>query len=55
MRKEVSNVKKTVKTSVLGVIAKAARKGAAVGANSASVWGFHQPKEPEAARKLRKS
>lgn len=49
------NMKKNVKKSVLKVIAKAGRISAIAGANSASVLGYHQPKEPEAARKLRKS
>ena len=49
------NMKKNVKISVLKVIAKAGKISAIAGANSASVLGYHQPKEPEAARKLRKS
>lgn len=48
-------MKKNVKKSVLKVIAKAGRISAIAGANSASVLGYHQPKEPEAARKLCKS
>ena len=48
-------MKKTFKTNVLEMVAKVAKKSAVFGANSASIWGFHQPKEPKAVRKFRKS
>ncbi|MGN0614332.1 MAG: AgrD family cyclic lactone autoinducer peptide [Porcipelethomonas sp.] len=44
-------MKKTVKANVLGAVAKIARKSASAGASSASVLGFHQPKEPKALKK----
>ncbi|MCM1529709.1 MAG: cyclic lactone autoinducer peptide [Alistipes sp.] len=48
-------MKKNLKENVLKAIAKAGKISAVVGANSASVLGYHQPKESEAVRKLRKS
>ena len=38
-------MKKTFKTNVLEMVAKVAKKSAVIGANSASVFGFHQPYE----------
>lgn len=47
-------MKKTFKTNVLEMVAKVAKKSAVIGANSASVFGFHQPKEPKAVKNLKK-
>lgn len=44
-------MKKTVKTNVLGMVAKIAKKSAVIGANSASILGYHQPKEPKSLKK----
>lgn len=50
----MSKVKKTAKKNVLGVVARAAKKSAVIGANSASIFGYHQPKEPKALKKIKK-
>lgn len=47
-------MKKTVKAGVLDVVAKIAKRSAVIGANSASIWGFHQPKEPKSLKNLKK-
>jgi cyclic lactone autoinducer peptide len=47
-------MKKTFKTNILEVVVKVAKKSALIGADSASVWGFHQPKEPETLKNLKK-
>ena len=47
-------MKKDLKKNILSVIAKVGEKGAAVGASSASILGFHQPKEPKALQNLKK-
>lgn len=44
-------MKKEVKKSVLKTIAKAGFKSALIGANSASMLGFCQAKEPKALKK----
>lgn len=50
----MSKVKKTAKKNVLGVVARTAKKSAVIGANSASIFGYHQPKEPKALKKIKK-
>ena len=45
---------RNTKKTFLKVIAKVGEKSAKLGANSASMLGFHQAKEPEALRKLKK-
>ena len=45
---------RNAKKAFLNVIAKVGEKSAKLGANSASMFGFHQAKEPEALRKLKK-
>jgi cyclic lactone autoinducer peptide len=37
---------KTAKRSILKMVAKIGERSASIGCNSASVFGFHQPKEP---------
>lgn len=38
---------KSAKKSILKAVAKVGAKSAEIGASSASILGFHQPKEPE--------
>lgn len=45
---------KSVKKAILNVLAKAGMSSAINAAGAASAYGYHQPKEPEAVRKLRK-
>ncbi len=47
-------MKKNLKKNVLSAIAKVGEKSAVVGASSASILGFHQPKEPKALKNLKK-
>lgn len=42
---------KKVKTHVLKAIARLGEKSAKIGCNSASLFGFHQPKEPNLIKK----
>ena len=44
-------MKKELKNSVLKTVAKAGLKSAAIGANSASMLGFCQAKEPKTLKK----
>lgn len=37
---------KKIKVSVLKTVARLGEKAAKIGCNSASLFGFHQPKEP---------
>lgn len=45
-------MKKTVKKSVLDVIAKAVLGTAKAACGAASAWDCYQPKEPEALKKM---
>ena len=54
MRKEVKKMEK-MKKSILKKLASASKFAAVKAAGSTSWGGCHQPKEPEAVRKLRKS
>ena len=47
-------MKKNEKNTILRAMAKVCAKTAVVGANSASMLGYHQAKEPEALKKLKK-
>jgi cyclic lactone autoinducer peptide len=38
---------KLIKKDVLSILAKVGKKSAEIGCNSASLFGFHQPKEPK--------
>ena len=40
-----------MKESVLKAIASVGKKSAEIGCNSASIFGFHQPKEPTKLKK----
>ncbi len=42
---------KMTKKSVLKAIATIGRKSAEIGCNSASLFGYHQPKEPKSMKK----
>ena len=42
------------KKSILKVIAAIGKKSAKIGCNSASAFGYHQPKEPKALQNLKK-
>jgi cyclic lactone autoinducer peptide len=42
------------KDTALKIIAAIAKKSAEIGSNSASVLGYHQPKEPTALKKTSK-
>lgn len=43
---------KKIKVSVLKTVARIGEKAAKIGCNSASLFGFHQPKEPVQAKKI---
>ena len=43
---------KKIKVSVLKTVARLGEKAAKIGCNSASLFGFHQPKEPVQAKKI---
>ena len=45
---------KVTKTAILKAIAKIGKKSAEFGCNSASILGYHQPKEPANLKKLLK-
>lgn len=45
---------KSAKKSILKAVAKVGAKSAEIGASSASMLGYHQPKEPKALRNLKK-
>lgn len=45
---------KSAKKSILKAVAKVGAKSAEFGASSASMFGFHQPKEPKALQNLKK-
>ena len=45
---------KSAKKSILKAVAKVGAKSAEFGASSASMFGFHQPKEPKAMQNLKK-
>lgn len=45
---------KGIKSKVLGLIAKAGMKTALKSAGAASTYSYHQPKEPEALKKMKK-
>ena len=45
---------KNVKESILDAVAKFGMHSAIKAAGAASIYGFHQPKEPEALKKLKK-
>lgn len=45
---------KSAKKSILKAVAKIGAKSAEIGASSASIWGYHQPKEPKALQNLKK-
>lgn len=45
---------KNVKSKILGLVAKASMKTALKSAGAASTYCYHQPKEPEALKKLKK-
>lgn len=45
---------KSAKKSILKTVAKVGAKSAEIGASSASILGFHQPKEPKALQNLKK-
>ena len=45
---------KAIKKTFLKAVAKVGEKSAKFGANSVSILGYHQPKEPEALRKIKK-
>ena len=45
-------MKKSVKTTVLGVVAKAVLGTAKKASGAASLWDCYQPKEPAALKKL---
>ncbi len=45
---------KNVKSKILGLVAKAGMKTALKSAGAASTYSYHQPKEPEALKKLKK-
>lgn len=45
---------KSAKKSILKTVAKVGAKSAEIGASSASILGFHQPKEPKALQNLEK-
>ena len=45
---------RNTKKAFLEVIAKVGEKSAKLGANSASMLGFHQAKEPEALKNVKK-
>ena len=47
-------MKKNLKKNVLTTIAKVGEKSAVVGASSASILGFHQPKEPKSLKDRKK-
>ena len=47
-------MKKALKKNVLTAIAKVGEKSAVIGASSASILGFHQPKEPKILKDLKK-
>lgn len=49
------NMNKKIKVSVLKAVARLGEKTAKIGCNSASLFGFHQPKEPEHIKKTQKS
>lgn len=45
---------KSAKKSILKTVAKVGAKSAEIGASSASILDFHQPKEPKALQNLKK-
>ena len=45
---------KSAKKSILKAAAKVGAKSAEIGASSASMLGYHQPKEPNALQNLKK-
>lgn len=45
---------KSVKKAILNMLAKAGMNSAVNAAGAASSLGFHQPKEPEALKKMKK-
>lgn len=47
-------MKKSIKTALLSVVAKVGMKSAKIGANSVSMFGFYQPKEPREMQELKK-
>lgn len=48
----MSKTTKTAKTKVMKAIAAIGKKSALIGCDSASILGFHQPKEPVNVRNL---
>ena len=48
-------MKKSVKSKVLGVVAKAALGTAKKACGAASIWDLYQPKEPATLRKMMKN
>lgn len=46
---------KSAKKSILKTVAKVGAKSAEIGASSASILGFHQPKEPSGCKITKKS
>lgn len=47
-------MKKSVKSKVLGVVAKAVLGTAKTACGAASFWDLHQPREPAALKKMMK-
>lgn len=45
---------KSVKKAILNVLAKAGMSSAVNAVGAASSYGFHQPKEPKALKKMKK-
>ena len=48
------SIMKSAKKGILKAVAKVGAKSAEFGASSASIFGFHQPKEPKALQNLKK-
>ena len=44
-----------MKKTILNIVAKTAYASAKKAGNCASVWGLHQPKEPDCVKKLKKA
>lgn len=43
-----------MKKAILNMLAKAGMTSAVKAAGAASIWGYHQPKEPKALKNLKK-